>query len=49
MPYPHVTQFETIDRRRREALALLAQAPRPAPARRRRWPFARRRRVYAAS
>jgi hypothetical protein len=48
MPYPHVTQFETLDRRRREALAAIAAEPRPARASRRPWRLVRRRQVCSA-
>ncbi len=36
MPYPHVTQFETFDMRRHEALRLLAEQARTHPKRGRR-------------
>jgi hypothetical protein len=43
--YPHVTQFQTIDNRRRELLAATAEAaPKPRAAKRR-WVFARTPRV----
>ena len=42
MTYPHVTQFQTIDNRRRQALASVEAAPRPARSRRSRLHFRRR-------